>query len=47
MDDRIYARRIPEASEAEVETVGNYVMYAILSDEDKAAAFSAFEDCLK
>lgn len=37
----------PKLQEAEVETVGNYVMYAILSDEDKAAAFSAFEDCLK
>ncbi len=37
----------PKLKGAEVKTVGDYVMYAILSDEDKATAFKAFQDALK
>ena len=37
----------PKLTAAEVRTVGNYVMYCILSDADKTAAFKAFEDALK
>ncbi|NCB74624.1 MAG: DUF4358 domain-containing protein [Clostridia bacterium] len=37
----------PKLENAEVKTVGNYVMYAILSDEGKKSAFSAFEKSLK
>ena len=37
----------PKLQNAEVKVVGNYVMYAILSDSDKTAAFSAFEGSLK
>ena len=37
----------PKLDNAEVKTVGNYVMYAILSDADRAAAFKAFEGALK
>jgi hypothetical protein len=37
----------PKLENAEYRTVGNYVMYAILSDENKASAFSAFEESLK
>lgn len=37
----------PKLQNAEVKVVGNYVMYAILSDSSKKAAFSAFEDALK
>lgn len=36
----------PKLESAEVKTVGNYVMYAILSDEGKKAAFDAFEKSL-
>ena len=36
----------PKLENAEVQTVGNYVMYAILSDDDKAAAFDAFKKSL-
>lgn len=39
--------QFPKIQSAEVKVVGNYVMYAILSDSDKAAAFSAFEKSLK
>lgn len=37
----------PKLRGAEVKIVGDYVMYAILSDDDRAAAFGAFEDALK
>lgn len=37
----------PKLDSAEVKTLGNYVMYAILSDEGKTAAFGAFEKSLK
>lgn len=37
----------PKLENAEVKVVGNYVMYAILSDEAKSAGFAAFEDALK
>ena len=37
----------PKLKGAEVKTVGDYVMYVILSDADKAAAFKAFEAALK
>ena len=37
----------PKLTSAEVKTKGNYIMYCILSDSDKAAAFSAFESSLK
>ena len=37
----------PKVTSAEIVTQGNYVFYAILSEEDKDAAFAAFEDCLK
>ena len=37
----------PKLDNAEVKTVGDYVMYAILSDTDRAAAFKAFEGALK
>lgn len=37
----------PKLADAEIKTVGNYVMYCILSDSDKSAAFAAFEDALK
>ncbi len=37
----------PKLENAEVKTVGNYVMYAILSDDGKKTAFSAFEKSLK
>jgi len=36
----------PKLESAEVKIVGNYVMYAILSDDSKKAAFSAFEKSL-
>lgn len=35
----------PKLEAAAYKTVGNYVMYAILSDENKEAAFKAFEGC--
>ena len=37
----------PKLTNAEVKTSGDYVMYCILSDADKAAAFQAFESALK
>lgn len=37
----------PKLTSAEVKTSGNYVMYCILSDSDKEAAFGAFENSLK
>lgn len=37
----------PKLTNAEVRVSGDYVMYCILSDDDKAAAFGAFEDALK
>lgn len=37
----------PKLENAEVKTVGNYVMYAILSDDGKKSAFDAFEKSLK
>jgi hypothetical protein len=37
----------PKLENAEFKTVGSYVMYAILSDDDKKAAFAAFENDLK
>jgi len=36
----------PKLDNAEIKTVGNYVMYAILSDDGKKAAFDAFEKSL-
>lgn len=36
----------PKLENSEVKTVGNYVMYAILSDEGKKDAFDAFEKSL-
>lgn len=37
----------PKLDSAEIKTLGNYVMYVILSDKDKTAAFKAFEKALK
>ena len=37
----------PKLTGAEVKTSGNYVMYAILSESDKALAFDAFNGALK
>lgn len=37
----------PKLDNAEVEVLGSYVMYAILDEADKAAAFTAFEAELK
>ena len=37
----------PKLDGAEVKVVGDYVMYAILSDADRTAAFGAFENALK
>lgn len=37
----------PKLDNAEIKTAGNYVMYAILWDDGKAAAFEAFEGNLK
>lgn len=37
----------PKLSAAEVKTNGNYVMYCILGDTDKSAAFDAFDGALK
>jgi hypothetical protein len=37
----------PKLTSAEVKTSGNYVMYCILDDADKSAAFGAFETALK
>jgi len=37
----------PKLTSAEVKTEGSYVMYCILSDSDREAAFGAFSDALK
>ena len=37
----------PKLDGAEIKTVGDYVMYASLSDADKETAFKAFEGALK
>ena len=37
----------PKLKGAEIRTVGDYVMYTILSDADKETAFKAFETALK
>lgn len=37
----------PKLRGAEVRVIGDYVMYAILSDADRTAAFGAFEKALK
>ena len=37
----------PKLTNAEVRVSGDYVMYCILSDADKAAAFQAFETAIK
>lgn len=37
----------PKLENAEIKVCGNYVMYAILSDEEKTAVFDAFENSLK
>ena len=37
----------PKLENAEVRVRGDYVMFCILSEADKAAAFRAFEDALK
>ena len=37
----------PKLDSAEVKIVGNYVMYAILSDSDRTAAFDAFSKALQ
>jgi len=36
----------PKLTSAEIKTVGTYVMYCILGDEDKLTAFEAFEKSL-
>jgi hypothetical protein len=38
---------LPKLENAEIKVCGTYVMYAILSDEERAAAFSAFETAVK
>ena len=38
---------VPKLEGAEVKTSGNYVMYCILGDAEKSAAFGAFESALK
>lgn len=40
-------QEFPKMQNAEVKVCGNYVIYAILSDADREAAFSAFESALK
>lgn len=37
----------PKLTSAEIKTSGSYVIYCILSDADKTAAFDAFEETLK
>lgn len=37
----------PKLENAEIKIAGNYVMYAILSDDGKKAAFNAFEKSLR
>ena len=38
---------LPKLEKAEVKTSGNYVMYCVLGDTEKSAAFGAFEEALK
>ena len=38
---------VPKLEGAEVRAVGDYVMYCVLSDADRDAAFDAFESALK
>ena len=38
---------VPKLDGAEVRAVGDYVMYCVLSDADRDAAFRAFESALK
>ena len=38
---------LPKLDGAEVRAVGDYVMYCVLSDADRAAAFKTFEAALK
>lgn len=38
---------LPKLENAGVETRGSYVMYAVMSDEAKSAALSAFDGCFK
>ena len=38
---------LPKLDGAEVRTVGDYVMYCVLSDADRDAAFKAFEAALR
>ena len=44
--DEYMPEEYPKLENAEVKTVGNYVMYAILSDSSKKSAFDAFEKSL-
>lgn len=37
----------PKLDDAEIKVAGNYVMFAILSESDKTAAFGAFEKALQ
>jgi len=37
----------PKLENAEYKVVGNYVMYAVLSDSEREAAFSSFEGALE
>ena len=37
----------PKLENAEVKVLGNYVMYSIMSDEDKETVFNAFETALE
>ena len=37
----------PKLDNAEVWTQGNYVMYAILGDSDRAAVKQAFQSCFE
>ena len=38
---------LPKLEKAEVKTSGNYVMYCVLGDSERDAAFGAFENALK
>lgn len=38
---------LPKVESAKIETIGNYVMYSILSDDARASAVTAFENSLK
>jgi uncharacterized protein YodC (DUF2158 family) len=37
----------PKMTSAEVQTEGSYVCYCILSEDEKAAAFKAFQSCFE